>query len=339
MEIRTLAGKGVLEDLSPYFEQSSVIRVEELLPAVRRAGTIDGELVCIFPSFTVEGFVGQGTSGAQNGWTVEQYLELGMTHPESVLFDYDRPDFYKNGILRIVLTADMEKYIDWEERKCYFDQEYFVSILDRINQLPVPDSPLIEDLTALIAERGAAAIFEAIDEKMANGELLTRSFQGNGIASFNSWKEESYWGNDTMEFAGYPNQEGKPHYKLSCDTPLAMNSASENKTGAWAFLEFLLSEEYQDTQDTGFPVRQDSFDRHMAQTEMYGGRMEIVLTEEDRESIRDIVENAYWTEAFSTVELIMIIQEEAQSVWTGDKMPEEAAEVIQSRLEIYVNEQ
>lgn len=340
LEICTLAGKGVLENLSPYFEQSDVIREEELLSSVRRAGTIDGELVCIFPSFTVEGFAVNGTSGFQDGWTVEQYLELGQAHPEAALFDYDQPDFYQNGILRIVLAADMERYIDWEERQCYFDREYFISVLERINRLPVPDTPLIEDMAALFRERGVGAVFEVIDEKMASGELLTRSFQGSSMESFNSWKEDGYFGSDTAVFMGYPNQEGKPYYKMSCETPLAMNSASGNKEGAWAFLEFLLSEEYQNTRiDTGFPVRQDSFERHMARTEIYGGWVELVLTEEDKESVRNIVENAYWTDAFSTFELIMIIQEEAQSVWAGDKTPEEAAEIIQGRLEIYVSEQ
>lgn len=49
---------------------------------------------------------------------------------------------------------------------------------------------------------------------------------------------------------------------------LAINSASENKDGAWAFMEYLLSETYQSSIQTDsindhFPVRQDSFDAYI----------------------------------------------------------------------------
>ena len=66
--------------------------------------------------------------------------------------------------------------------------------------------------------------------------------------------------------------------------------------------------------------------------------MKITLTEEERRIGRSIIENSYWPEAFGTRELLGIITEEAQSVWAGDKTAEEAAEIIQSRVSLYVKE-
>ena len=250
MDIRALAQKGVLENLSPYFAESKKVKEEQLLTPVCRAGTVNGELVCIFPYFTVNGFVVKKGAVGQEGWTTEQYLELGKAHPEAALFDFGDTQYYKNDILRTVLTADMGSYIDWEEKQCHFDEPYFISILDAVSQLPTPENTVLGDSSRLFA----GGIAEVMLERFQNGELLTDSFTASGIGGFNYLKEREYLGGDFAELTGYPNREGIPFYKMECPTPLGMNSASSNKDGAWAFLEFLLSEEYQEREELrGFP--------------------------------------------------------------------------------------
>ena len=74
-------------------------------------------------------------------------------------------------------------------------------------------------------------------------------------------------------------------------------------------------------------------------TEMYNGYAEIDLTDEEREFIRFMVDNAYWPGASSISDVMYIVFEEAGAVWVGDKTAEEAADIIQSRVSVYISEQ
>lgn len=52
-----LAKKGVLEDLTPYFESSGVVGREDVVDAVWRAGSVDDKLYFLIPCFGCSGIV------------------------------------------------------------------------------------------------------------------------------------------------------------------------------------------------------------------------------------------------------------------------------------------
>ena len=336
----TLASKGVLEDLSPYFAKSSVVQETDLLPSVRNAGSKDGKLLYLFTQFSLRGLiVRQGV--ADNGvWTPEEYLGLGEQYPEALLYPHISADM----VMMFAVSADMDSFIDWQERKCYFDSERFIDILESVRQ--VTDGKQEVDYT----EHWVNAC-----RWLHDGETLTEWFLINDWLEYVEYKD-AY--GDFASFAGYPNSKGTPYYYLNTDFVLAMNSASENKEGVWAFLEFLLSKERQSSLCSlqrpikHFPVRQDVFDAYIDyQFENWEGisrdyTMNNVslekwteppkVSEEDKEFLIYMVQNAYWDDTFD--EIWLIITEETGSFWAGDKTAEETAGIIQNRVQLYLDE-
>ncbi len=331
VDLNVLASKGVLEDLQPYLAGSDIVQEEDLLPVVRREGTFHDELVCVFPTFMVYGLEVEKGTTREGGWTPEEYIAMAEANPEAAMADYGDPAYYQSNVLRDAIRADMGNYVDWENMVCYFDSERFIALLDRVSKLNVP---VTSDL-AYVGVNDVSTILDAVAEKFLKKELLTDSYVCGSIEVFDSnWVTFG----DFAEIAGFPNAEGIPYYKMEPTTPLGMNSASQNKEGAWAFMEFVLSEEYQAGLDT-FPVRQELFDEHIKLKETHGGLVQIDLTEEQRAFVVFMVENSYWMDASIARDFYYIISEETDALWAGDKTAEEVADIIQSRISIFLSEQ
>lgn len=332
IDITVLTDKGVLEDLTPYFAESEVIKEEELLPVIQRAGTIDGTMRCVLPDFQVGGYLIKKGSIEGATWNTDRFLAMGEAKPDAALLactDYEKA--YYSTVLTMIINGDLKSYIDWEKGECSFDDGRFASLLERIMALGIPP---LEPITLNMLTASGQSLTEIETERFYQNQVLTCYFGFSSFDSFQSMMEEM---GESAEWIGYPNEDSVPYNELISLTPLGINHVSENKEGAWAFLEFLLSKNYQDRK-ISFPVRQDSFEEYMSQTEMYNGTLQIDLSEEEREEIRAIIENAYWVSAEQSYTILPIIYEEAEAAFAGDKTPEEAAEIIQNRVQLYLQE-
>ena len=49
-----------------------------------------------------------------------------------------------------------------------------------------------------------------------------------------------------------------------------------------------------------------------------------------------MAENAYWDDTYTSI--LAIIYEETGSFWAGDKTAEDTAEIIQNRVQLYLDE-
>ena len=322
MDIIVLDHKKVLEDLEPYFQTSDQVSEEELLPCVVRAGTISQSLVCVFPHFQINGFwVEKGT--VQDGsWTTEEYLAFGESAPWAVLMD-GNPKYYYSDVLRLLMQADMDSYVNWEEKSCSFEKEEFIDLVRKVKALPPPQNADTWE-------------YDMDSEKFYENLVLTKTFYMSGIYCSDVIERNGGLAQgESYEVAGYPNQEGKPVFEIIPPVSFGINSASGNKEGAWAFLEYLLSKEYQD-RVMSFPVREDSFERQLA-LEQYR-HSDMAFSEEDREFLRFMVDNGYWLKASRALEISVMISEEMAPVWEGEKTVEEAAQILQNRVMLYLNE-
>lgn len=135
-----------------------------------------------------------------------------------------------------------------------------------------------------------------------------------------------------------------------------MNSASGCKEGAWAFLEFLFTEEYQEDYTTLLPAKKSAFEAYLegwpensGETadhavyfrNMYTGERKEgypEFGEEDKEKFRSLAENAHMQESFSIREIQGTVQEEVEAFFHGDKTAEDVAEMIQNWISLYLKE-
>ncbi|MBD0379953.1 ABC transporter substrate-binding protein [Paenibacillus sedimenti] len=137
---------------------------------------------------------------------------------------------------------------------------------------------------------------------------------------------------------------------FSSDLMFGINEKSKNKTEAWKFLSFILSENVQSKPAMqGFAVHKASLEKQLRQSieQLTSGRLKIsgpngaspsaAISEEQLKSILDLVEK---TDSFAAGDpnVMKIVKEESQSFFTKGKTAKDAASMIQNRVTTYLNE-
>jgi ABC-type glycerol-3-phosphate transport system substrate-binding protein len=174
-----------------------------------------------------------------------------------------------------------------------------------------------------------------------------------------------------ITYIGYPTAHGTGNMiSFSGDSGYAMSSKSPYKDAAWQFLRSFFTKEYQDENVYSLPSRLDVFDEkaEQASTIQYqqneegqflldenGERMPIVrasmwnkdtqqteeiycLTEDQVQQIRELILTTTKVADYNQ-EILDIVKEQAAPFFAGQKTAEEVAKLVQSKANLYVNEQ
>ena len=139
---------------------------------------------------------------------------------------------------------------------------------------------------------------------------------------------------------GYPSLSGEPYHKMSSQLRLSMNSASKNKEGAWAFLEFLLSRENQERSRllASFPVRKDSFEQYIRTPSQTAEPKEIDAAAQDTALLMETIQASHMDNRNIDDDVFRIVCEESEAFFAGDKTVEEVTGLIQNRVQLYLSE-
>ena len=349
-----LAAKGLLEDLYPYLDQDSELSRDDFFPTVLQAMETRGGLYRICPSFSIQSLIGAASVvGDKPGWNYEQFREALASMPEGCapLDQYTTRD----TVLNFLISLDMNDFVDWNTGMCSFDSQEFVDILQFANSFQ--------------------ADFDWDNyEWSSEDDRNTRIAQGRqmlmqaGIGSIDDvLYNDMYFGGDAT-YIGWPTNNGIGNMLYLADGAFGMSSACSNKEAAWEFLRTILSEDYQRGLYT-LPVMKKVFDEKLqeAMTPQYekdengnfkldenGERIEIprggvgfgdgstydiyALTQEQADKLIELIDTT--TKVMDTNDAIFnIVQEQAAAYFAGQKSAEEVARLVQSKANIYVNEQ
>ncbi|HCJ07300.1 MAG TPA: hypothetical protein DHV96_02715 [Lachnospiraceae bacterium] len=341
LSVDQYAEKGILEDLTPYFEKDSDVSTDDLIPSVAKAMQIDGKYYYIAPGFYVHTLVGAAkTVGTEPGWTMDDLKKI-LDENKDV-----RP-FYsenKNDNLYSFITMNISDYVDWSTGECSFDGQDFKDILEICNRGSNEETEYSEDSPSepSLVKEGKVLLTNGGSLDMESVELYEAMFNGD------------------ITFIGYPNKDKDGSY-FSFDNQLGIYSKSKVKDAAWEFLKTFLTKEYQGDRNNLYsnPTRQDAFDmlvKSKTATEKYtdelGNEVEPLqsgwgwddlnveigpLTEKQAQMYIDLVNNTDKTGEYND-EIGQIITEEAKAYFSGQKSLDETADVIQNRVKTYVNE-
>ena len=331
LPIEQYAANGMLEDLWPWIDQDEELSREDLVPSVFAALETDGKLCQISSGFTVNSLIGSSSVlGTEMGWTTEKLNEFLDAHPETQLNSYWTKD---NALLAFGLM-NIDNFIDWTTGECSFDSQEFVQLLEFANRFPAEinwnDSEYVDD-------------YQLIQE----GKILFYPFSLYSLSDYNMYK--ALFGGE-VTFIGYPTSEGVGNY-ISLDSGLAMSASCKNKEGAWSFMRTLLTEEYQ-KDNYSLPTNMNLLNKQLEEAmspekadstwTMGGNGYEITvseqLTQADVDKIMELINSVSGVYAYNQ-SVFTIIQEEAAAYFAGQKSAEDTAAQIQSRMNIYVNEQ
>lgn len=333
--------KGILEDLTSYYEKDSDVSADDMISSVAKAMQIDGKYYYIAPGFYVNTLVGAAkTVGTEPGWTMDDFKKLLDENKDARPFYSEN----KNDNLYNFITMNISDYVDWSTGECTFDGQDFKDILEICNRGTNEETDYSEDSPSepSLIKEGKVLLTNGGSLDMESVELYEAMFNGD------------------ITFIGYPNKDKDGSY-FSFDNQLGIYSKSKNKDAAWEFLKTFLTKEYQGNRNNLYsnPTRQDAFDmlvKSKTATEKYtdelGNEVEPLeigwgwddlnvdigpLTDKQAQMYIDLVNNTDKTGEYND-EIGNIITEEAKAYFSGQKSLDETADVIQNRVKTYVNE-
>ena len=349
IDVKELASKGVFEDMMPYLEKSSVLSKDDFFENIINSYTFDGKLVGIPKSFSLSTIVGKTSEvGERDGWTIEDIMAYANEHQGASLFE----GMTKSGMLYSLLAYDLDSYIDWETGKCKFDSEEFQKVLEFVNTFPEEYDWQEDDKSTPL--------------KIQSGEVLLNM---TGVYQLESIQENEAIFGEPVTYIGYPTADGSCGTYIQASELYAIASKSSNKDGAWAFIENYLSQPVSDMYSYGLPASKSALDGMVEKatnvTYMTDENGEQVLDEdgnpipengtssisygdweytyhipttEEVDTLKTLISKAQPAGNSGNDEITNIITEEAEAFFKGQKSAADVASVIQSRVQVYVNE-
>lgn len=350
--IENLAEKGLLEDLTPYLDASTTLKKEDFIESVLNAYTINEALICIPTSFSLLTVLGKTSMvGEKIGWTLGEMLAFADANPNAQIFEYAT----RHTILEYCMMNNRDAFIDFKTGECSFDSDDFKKVLEFANRFPEE-----YDYNSM-GEKSTMA-------KLAENEVLLNQASVYSVDNF--VMEMQMFGEEPVTCIGFPTVDGTPGCVLNpSEDSFAISAKSQNKEGAWEFIEQLLaSSEDNSRGGFGLPSRKDAlekiFEEEMKIEYVKDENGEVMLDENGEPmkqqksgwGFEDGTEISYYGATQEQIDVIKeqisvaklasnsdsqildIILEEAAPYFNGQKSVDEVIGIIQSRVKIYISE-
>jgi len=235
---KSYAEKGLLRDLGPWLEGEGI----ELLPQLRRAGTVGDKLLMVCGSFSILTATGnRDVLGDLQSWTVPEAEALAASAPDC----------------RGVFTGQMtrEKYLELLD-------SYLEGYLDWGNSTASFDSPGFRDVLAFAASLSEeASAGDTAEAEIMRGQALVGA---DNIISVSDWqfRDTVYMGKLVCPGMPVPDRVGN---LIKMQAPMAVSAVSAHPEGAYAFLESMLEVKTQIAYTDRFPSVKAAFESHLAE--------------------------------------------------------------------------
>ena len=373
LPIDKYAAKGVIADLNTFMDGGNGLSRDYFVPQVMSALEKDGKLYELPTSFSVQTAYALSSIASQyDTWNVAAVQDAMTQLQEGATVFSD--GWTKNTALSNCLSRNLSAFVDWTTGKCEFDSEAFQQLLAFCNSFPAETS----DGDGAIAYASSAAIavddamWESDATRITNGKQLMST---TGMYSFDSYIWNVYAIRDKITFTGYPTEDGSGS-SFELQMPMAISSVTKYPDAAWDFVCSIIKKMNTIDENNyyyGFPISQAAFDAEMTDimTEQYQldengeqvdwdgdgepdkairGSYETMengetvykdvyaLTQEDIDQILGVINSTTSVYDYDQ-EILDIITDEVAAYFAGDKDVQTTASMIQSRVNLYVQEQ
>lgn len=349
--------KGLLEDLNPYLEASPELDREDFLPNLLESFTENDCLYTIPIAFQIDTLLGKSSEvGEEPGWTPEEFMEYMKKQPkEARIFRY----MSKANMFRYSFGNSADYFVKEENGTAKLDTAELKSMLEFANQY-----------TTAFPE----VSYEQVPRLLNEGTIKLYEMNISDIMELQEYR--NYFG-EPITCIGYPTADRKNGSRFACaGMMLGINSQSEYKDAAWEFISTQLTKPSQMQKIrqgiSAFPSRKDVlevyFEKAMDILYEYDENGEILLdaggnpvqrpkrtmseyaddgtlivnkfyasTPEEVEMMKELMDSIT-VNTIENYEILYMVLEEAESYFYGQKSLEEAVEVIESRVNLYLSE-
>ncbi|MBQ3906204.1 MAG: extracellular solute-binding protein [Lachnospiraceae bacterium] len=354
MPMESFASKGLLADIDELIKKDPELGSMEYADNVFEAYRLGGKLYQVIPYFSVRTWIGKKSIlGDRSGITMEEVGRLsGKLADQKQIFGGGKT---RDAFLYTIMQYCGSDFVDLNTGKCEFNTKLFADLLEYAKNLP--DS-----------EQGAGLDDEYWEEYWNTYYMQYRENKALLLECFvrEPWDlKTSMQGmiGEEAVFCGFPTEKGNGSF-IELELSYAISAKSANLDGAWQYLRTYLSKDYQrnliegDGYKAGIPVWKELIREEtdaMTQQpfwvnengqkeyydETYGLGDEVItlepLTQEEADGIFEFICSVSKPE-YGDDTVMNIVSEEAGAFFAGSKSAKEVTEMIQNRVQLYVNE-
>ncbi|MCM1063495.1 MAG: extracellular solute-binding protein [Eubacterium sp.] len=345
LPVENYIAKGLIADVGKLIAEDPELSQVEFMQNVFDAYSVDGTLYYVIPNFNVvtmiakTSLVGDGTD-----WTLEKMQQIVASMGEGAQAIGETT---RDGFMSLAMQFCGPDFVDVKSGKCSFNTEDFISMMEYAKTLPEEI-----DWDSLYS---AGDYWTTQETQYRDNRTLLMMMYISRISNLNYQLNGNF--GEPVTFIGFPTEEGQGSY-VNAIQSFALSAKSANLDGAWEFIRYYLTDEYQSTMDWGIPVNKQMF-----LEEAQEATKKPTYTDEDGNEVE--YEETYWIndeeiplpplsqeQVDQIVDFVMsvnqgyyyndnvlnIINEEMGAFYSGQKSAQDTANVIQSRVQIYVDE-
>lgn len=344
MPIDNYIAKGLIADIGSLIEKDEELSKKEFMENVFDAYKINDKLYYLISSFTVGTVIGKtSVVGDKNGWTMEEMQQLMATMPEGT---QSFGDLTRSTFLYYMMMYGGSTFVDQSSGKCNFNSPEFITMLEFAQSLPETIDYDYEDDSFWMGRQSQYRDNKTVLLPTTISQIKEMNYTINGL-----------FGED-VTFIGFPNENSNGSV-INVNDAIVLSAKSKNLDGAWEFVRYYLTDEYQTNEDMwSMPVEKNAF---MAQAqkalerpywlnengekEEYDETVsingeEVKLPPMNQEQIDKIVAfvETVNRSSYYNQDITNIIEEETAAFFAGQKTAAEVVQIIQSRAQIFVDE-
>lgn len=344
MPIQSYISKGILADIYEFIDKDEELNREDYLQNILDAYSVKGKLYQLVPSFGIETYTAKKKwVGDRETWSIQEMQEILAKMPEgaTALGEY----YSRESMMYAMMNYVGSQFVDWKNGKCNFDSQEFKDLLSYIATFPA-EVNIVYDENYWMNEW---------DTQWRNDKTLLNNAYLYDIYEFNR-NNIGYLGED-YTIVGFPCAPQKGAL-ISADINFAISAKSGCKDGVWAFLRQYLMDDYQKNLPWQLPISEEVLlekakeaakprtitdengNEEVIEDIFYVGGQEIKIepmTEAEVDVIVNYIKSIENTQS-NVTEINNIISEEAAPFFEGQKSVDEVARIIQSRVQLYVDE-
>lgn len=351
LSVAQCVSKGMLEDLSPYYDSDEELSMDDLMESVRRAMEYNDKIYYLASSFSIQTIaVKKEDVGDCTGWSVLDLKALMDSNAKSK--DLFSIKDIKEGYLYLLTFGDFSDYVDWENGSCCFDSKAFKYILELCDEKGLREEH----------DRTMEDVWEEVDSKYSRLQNSKYLLLEENEMNLNLIQFERKAIKSELAYVGCPN-EAKNGSMFTFDNRFAISSQSNHKEQAWRFIRTFLLKEYQRNidEECGMPITQDMFEaklKEMTTTESYvnefgdviepveeysmkWGDIEVKMgipNQKDIDVYMNLINNTKRCADHDEV-IYNIMMEEISDYFDRRRQLDETVEIVQKRVTTYINEQ
>lgn len=338
---------GMFEDIYTLMDKYGGVSRDDFLPNILKGFEIDGKIPAIAPNFSIDTAIAKteyvGTDS--ENWSLDELTETYNSLPEEMgLVENEYTD--RSTVYEYVSKNLSYDCTDIGHYTCNFNNTDFRNALDFAATFPEQS----DYRTADSQQSFDTNIYHSNDSNTLffNDHVLIHTFRiqnfghllGNDIMLF---------GGQPITYVGYPSSDSNGAF-TSCNNMYAIPKSCENKEGAWNVITYLLdNDDFQTRRNenlSGLPVLRKHLDRYIINNSNevndyrsvyseYNGGLHITdeLVQQAYNYICNVDFDPYWNYKIQN-----IIDEECMSVIAGERSSDDCADILQSRISIYMSE-